>query len=158
MKAGNTLTQRSFRKPFNEVIVKMCVDGMQNGQKAGLCHFSSDHSAIGVAMEDDVLHVEFRRSDRIERGPELARKPAHVYARAGIAKDFATEFYIWFRSTWGLDGESHYSYSLDGINYTPFGEPYRLQWGNYRGDRIGIYTFNDDADTGYIDVDYFHYR
>ena len=158
MKAGNTLTQRSFRKPFNEVIVKMCVDWMQNGQKAGLCHFSSDHSAIGVAMEDDVLHVEFRRSDRIERGPELARKPAHVYARAGIAKDFATEFYIWFRSTWGLDGESHYSYSLDGINYTPFGEPYRLQWGNYRGDRIGIYTFNDDADEGFVSVDYFHYR
>jgi beta-xylosidase len=158
MKAGNTLTQRSFRKPFNEVIVKLCVDGMENGQKAGLCHFSSDHSAIGVAMEDDVLHVEFRRNDRIERGPELARKPAHVYARAGIAKDFATAFYIWFRSTWGLDGESHYSYSLDGISYTPIGEPYRLQWGNYRGDRIGIYTFNDDVDEGFVSVDYFHYR
>lgn len=158
MKAGNILTQRSFRKPFNEVIVKMCVDGMQNGQKAGLCHFSSDHSAIGVAMEDDVLHVEFRRNDRIERGPELARKPAHVYARAGISKDFATAFHIWFRSTWGLDGVSHYSYSLDGVNYTPFGEPYRLQWGNYRGDRIGIYCFNDDADAGFVDVDYLHYK
>ena len=163
MKAGNTLTQRSFRKPFNEVVVKLCVDGMENGQKAGLCHFSSDHSAIGVAMEDDNLHVEFRHNDRIERGPEVPRRyfertTTDSQGNILVKKGFNKPSYIWFRSTWGLDGVSHYSYSLDGVNYTPFGEPYRLQWGNYRGDRIGIYTFNDDADAGFVDVDYLHYK
>ncbi len=38
----------------------------------------------------------------------------------------------------------------------PFGE-YDLSWGYYRGDRIGIYCYNNDADEGYIDVDYLHY-
>ena len=127
----------------------MDISNMKNGQKAGLCHFSGSHSAIGVAMEDDVIHIEFRHNDRIERGPTLPRKPGHVYARAGIGKDFGTGFYLWFRSTWGLDGESHYSYSLDGESFKPFGRPYRLEWGNYRGDRIGIYTFNDDADAAH---------
>ncbi len=64
---------------------------------------------------------------------------------------FPTAFYIWFRSTWGLDGVSHYSYCLDGVNCTPSGEPYQLLLGNCRGDRIGIYMFNDDADAGSVD-------
>ena len=75
-----------------------------------------------------------------------------------VVKTIREPMLIWFRSTWGLDGESHYSYSLDGESFKPFGRPYRLEWGNYRGDRIGIYTFNDDADEGFVSVDYFHYR
>lgn len=65
--------------------------------------------------------------------------------------------HIWFRSEWGLDGKSVYSYSTDGDNYTPFGHPYQLSWGNYRGDRIGIFCFNDEQEKGYVDVDYSHY-
>ncbi len=159
MKAGNTLTQRSFRKPFNEVTVRMHIaTPEQNGLKAGLCHFSSDHSAIGIVVENGAVYLETRRNDRVERGPKVARYIVERPANNDRVKMIVQPVYIWFRSTWGLDGVSHYSYSLDGVNYTPFGEPYRLQWGNYRGDRIGIYTFNDDADAGFVDVDYLHYR
>ena len=31
---------------------------------------------------------------------------------------------------------------------------YPLSWGYYRGDRIGIYCFNDLDDSGYVDVDW----
>ena len=61
------------------------------------------------------------------------------------------------QSTWGSDGESRYAYSLDGETFIPFGEPYPLAWGHYRGDRIGIYTFHDNAQTGHVDVDFFRY-
>jgi len=64
---------------------------------------------------------------------------------------------VWLRSVWGLDGRSQYSWSLDGKAFTQFGAPYELSWGNYRGDRIGIYNFNDQAEQGYVDVDFFHY-
>ena len=104
------------------------------------------------------LYLEFRQNDRIERGPELHPAFRQAEAGQGIVKTIREPMLIWFRSTWGLDGESHYSYSLDGESFKPFGRPYRLQWGNYRGDRIGIYTFNDDADEGFVSVDYFHYR
>lgn len=39
----------------------------------------------------------------------------------------------------------------------PLGE-YALSWGFYRGDRIGIYCYNNLSDSGYIDVDYLHYE
>lgn len=30
--------------------------------------------------------------------------------------------------------------------------------GTYRGDRIGIFCFNNKEEKGEVDIDYFHYR
>jgi len=48
-------------------------------------------------------------------------------------------------------------YSTNGTDFIPFGEPYQLMWGNYRGDRIGIFTYNDKGEYGYADFDYLRY-
>lgn len=140
MYAGNTLTQRSFRKTENDVIIKMDVAGMTDGQKCGLCHFSIQHAALGVVKEGDNLYFEYRKNDRVTRGANF------------------TGPFVWLESKWGLDGVAQFYYSVDGDNFIPFGEPYQLVWGYYRGDRIGIYCFNDKQENGYVDIDYFHYR
>lgn len=140
MKAGNTLTQRTFRKETDEVTIRLDISEMVDGQKNGLCHFSSEHSAIGIVKEKGVCYLEYRKNGKITKG-----NPIHSR-------------YVWFSSQWGLDGKSRYYYSVDGDNFIPFGEDYQLVWGNYRGDRIGIYCFNDESDSGFVDVDYFHYR
>ncbi len=140
MKAGNTLTQRTFRKSSNDVVIKMDISQMADGQKCGLCHFSSPHSAIGVAMDNGVTSLEYRHNGKTSIGITIQSR------------------YIWFKSRWGMDGKSQYYYSLDGDTFTSFGDPYQLAWGNYRGDRLGIYCFNNNTDTGYVDVDYLHYE
>jgi beta-xylosidase len=140
MYAGNTLTQRSFRKPANKIIVKMDVSNMKDGQKNGLCHFSSEHAAIGIVKEGDSSYLEYRQNDHITKGIQV------------------TSQYIWLKSEWGLEGMSRFYYSFDGTDFIPFGDPYQLVWGNYRGDRLGIYCFNDLMEEGYVDVDYFHYQ
>ena len=139
LKVGNTLTQRTLRTRTNVVVLKLDLSGMADGQKAGLCHFSGSHSALGLRQTGLVRALEFSINDRITLGPEIAGTT------------------LWLRSTWGLDGRSQYAYSLDGLAFTDFGEAYPLAWGHYRGDRIGIYTFNNQADAGYLDVDWFHY-
>ena len=113
---------------------------MTNGQKSGLCHFSSQHAAIGIVMDGNLRYLEYRVNGKIKRGPAIEAK------------------YIWLKSKWGMDGISHFSYSLDGEQYIPYGDPYQMVWGNYRGDRLGIYCFNDHQESGFIDVDYFHYK
>ena len=65
---------------------------------------------------------------------------------------------LWLRSTWDFDGKTNLSYSLAGVTFGDFGEPYQLTWASYRGDRIGIFTFNDLGETGYLDVDDFQYK
>jgi beta-xylosidase len=139
-KAGNTLTQRSMRASSNVVTVTLDLSGMADGQVAGLCHYSKDFSTIGVRRKNGVLAIESARNQAINRGPEV---PAAT---------------LWLRSTWGSDGKSSYSYSMDGTSFTTFGEPYQLAWGDYRGDRIGIFTYNNDAEAGYVDCDSFTYR
>ncbi|MGN6505360.1 MAG: hypothetical protein ACTHM6_07340, partial [Tepidisphaeraceae bacterium] len=56
------------------------------------------------------------------------------------------------------DGRSTWAYSTDGQTFRPFGDPYPLGWGDYRGDRIGIFSYNNDADAGTVDVDSFTYH
>ena len=51
-----------------------------------------------------------------------------------------------------------FQYSYDGIHFQKTDQIYPICWGSYRGDRIGIYTFNNTADEGFVDVDYFDYN
>lgn len=139
LKAGNTLTQRCFRTRRSEVCIKLDLGGTADGQRSGLCHFSRQSAAIGIVNDGGRNFLEFRHDDKCLRGPETKGK------------------HVWLKSEWGLDGVSRFSYSIDGKNFLPFGEEYQLVWGHYRGDRIGIYCFNDKSDEGYVDVDFFRY-
>ena len=140
LKAGNTLTQRSWRTSANCVTIKADVSNMADGQHAGLCHFSSASSGIGIAQREGKRYLEWHINGAYTLGPSLHHP------------------HIWLQTQWGLDGMATYYYSLDGEHFIPFGEPYQMMWGYYRGDRIGIYSFNDEADLGWVDVDYLHYR
>ena len=154
LKAGNTLTQRVFRSVQNEVIVLLDISHTADGLHAGICHFAASSASLGIVNHDGTNYIEWTDNDQ------------RASRQAISSPD------LWLRSTWGLDGLSHFAYSLDGEHYTPLGQ-YQLSWGFYRGDRIGIYCFNeqgqacsDSAESqkktrgqqGYIDVDFFHYK
>ena len=140
LKAGNTLTQRTFRVPHNRVDIRMDLSRMAEGQKAGLCHFSFTHAAAGVVCDGGKLYVEYRKDDRVERGEELPSS------------------FIWLRSVWGVDGKVSFYYSSNGDEFHPIGEDYQMMYGGFRGGRIGIYNFNNLKDDGIVDVDYLHYE
>lgn len=136
--AGNTLTQRSFRTKHNEVTVKLDISHTADGLHAGLVHFASQSASLGIINGQGQNYLEFTQNDN---------------RRQSIAIPSSL---IWLKSVWGLDGKSTFSYSLDGENYVELGN-YQLSWGYYRGDRIGIYCFNDVSESGFIDVDFMHY-
>ena len=139
LKAGNTLTQRSFRNRENEVTIRLDISHLADGQHAGLGHFAQHSGCLGVVREAGQTYLELRHNDHAQRLLPINTQ------------------YLWLRSTWGLNGQSQFSYSLDGDSFTPLGS-YPLSWGYYRGDRIAIYNYNNKEDNGYIDVDYLHYK
>lgn len=141
LKAGNTLTQRVIRTASSEVIVKLDLSGMSEGQKAGLTHFGSpNYSSIGVSFKNGIKKIEFDTKGEIKEDQKLETNQ------------------LWLKSSWGLDGLSKYEYSTDGKKFIVIGESYQLKWGAYRGDRIGIYCYNDKEEKGFIDIDYFNYK
>jgi beta-xylosidase len=137
--AGNTLTQRSMRTGADQVTIKLDLAGMLDGQEAGLCHFARTNCTLGVLQKGNTRALRFRANVRAISGPVIQSND------------------LWLRSDWDFAGDSQFSYSADGTTFTPFGSPYRLTWGNYRGDRIGIYNYNDKGESGYVDLDSFQY-
>jgi len=138
-RAGNTLTQRSMRTTRNEVTVKIETGSMADGQYTGLTHYASTYSTFGIKQINGVRILLYDNNGKNIAGIQITGKS------------------VWLKSTWEYDGISSYSYSLNGKTYVPFGDTYQLSWGNYRGDRIGIFNFNTKNDSGFVDVDWFRY-
>jgi beta-xylosidase len=136
---GDVLTQRAFRSAQNELAVKLDVSGMVDGQEAGLSHFAKTYASLGVTQTGDVRAISLNENGVRVAGPVLKQ---------------AT---LWLRSTWGFDGVSQFAYSLDGRKFVPIGDPYQLTWGSYRGDRVGLFTWNAEA-AGWADFDSINYE
>ncbi|MCD7962174.1 MAG: hypothetical protein LUF90_01175 [Rikenellaceae bacterium] len=139
-KVPNILTQRVYRTKYNEVTIKMDITGMKDGQIAGLCHYAATYAYIGIKKKYAETFIIFNENENIE------------------SNKIDTENEIWLRSVWGLDGICRFYYSMDGKKFQDFGKEYRFTWGNYRGTRIGLFTFNEKNEEGLIDIDYFEYR
>lgn len=140
LRAGNTLTQRSMRTPANTAILKIDISGMADGQFAGLTHFSTtSNSLFGIRQENGIRSLVYSGNG----------KDTIIVTVTGAT--------IWLRSTWDAGGISRYAFSTDGKAYQTLENTFQLTWGSYRGDRIGIFNFNNIEDKGYVDVDWFRY-
>ena len=139
LKAGNTLTQRLMGAGAGEATMKLDVSHMADGQAAGLCHFGKGYGWIGVTQTNNVRRICYSASGKETTGPETSTEE------------------VWLRSVHSLDGDCTWAFSLDGTNFTAFGGRYKFEWANYRGDRLGIFSYNNDADAGQVDCDWLHY-
>ncbi|NUS09133.1 MAG: hypothetical protein HOV97_42000, partial [Nonomuraea sp.] len=138
-KVGNTLTQRVLRSSGGgTVTVRLELAGLTDGQHAGLCHYAATYAGLGVRRSGTTTTVSQNVNGTLTSGPPI------------------TQNAVWLRTTWDVNGVSQFSYSLDGSAFTSFGGTYQLTWGGYRGDRIGLYTYNPNG-TGYVDVDSVQY-
>lgn len=146
---GNVLSQRYVR--WDSAAAGICIDveGMADGQEAGLAHFNGgkDYAGLGVRRDKGRMYLVFSRK----------------YAGQAVYESIIAELpgqsrRLWLRSDMDFDGIATFSWSRNGKRYRDCGEAFRLKWGSYRGDRIGIYTFNNRAEDGFVDVDWFRYE
>jgi beta-xylosidase len=141
--AGNTLNQRFVLSGKTTIVIKLELDGMENGQHTGLAHFNGGktYATLSIVKSDNSRKLQYTENGKIVDGPELP-------------SGFKT---IFLRSIVKFDELNRYAYSFDGTTFTDIGGSYKLSSGNFRGDMVGIFTFNDQPDSGYVDIDFFHY-
>lgn len=138
-KVGNTLTQRVLRTAGGATVtVRLELAGLADGQHAGLCHYAATYAGLGVRRSGTTTTIAHNVGGTVTNGPAVPQNA------------------VWLRTTWDVDGVSRFSYSLDGNSFTAFGATYQLTWGGYRGDRVGLYTYNPNG-TGHVDVDSVQY-
>ena len=140
-RAGNSLVQRSYATDANIVKTKIDISGMANGQNAGLQHCASDgYGALGIMMKDDVKYI-------------CSYSGGGVNQIAEVPKDVNV---VYLKSEWDINMMSKFYYSFDDAKYIG-ANSYGLEWRSYRGDSVGFFNFNNDGESGYIDIDYFTY-
>jgi beta-xylosidase len=143
LKTADILTQRPFRVDHNVAVLKMDIDHMVDGQKAGLCFLGRTYGSIDVVREAGSISFVLGNDGQVTAGPRLAT-------------DTKT---IWLEADWGTAGEAQFSFSIDGKRFTPLGETLQItSFGGFLGARVGIYTSNRLKNDGYIDVDSFRYQ
>ncbi|PKQ66011.1 beta-xylosidase [Labilibaculum manganireducens] len=137
--ARNTLTQRIIGD-YGEVIAQ--VDGaiMMNGQKAGLA-LMSRLTAVGIKKVDGKFYLFF--DNRRKESAEIAIKKPIVYLKVKLNIP---------------DEKAWFYYSLDGKAYQPIGSKIKLVWRNWKGDRVGLFSYNGLNNGGTAAFNYFHYE
>jgi beta-xylosidase len=145
-KAGNTLTERFMRGDSGVAMVKMDIANMADGQEAGMCHMNggSTYSTIGVLQSSTgVRNLRFKNSST-----------GSIVLGAAIPTGDTT---VWLKSQMKDTINTEFQYSLDSVTFTALGSSYTMAGAGYRGDRLGVYTFNNTSTAGYVDIDWFHY-
>lgn len=148
--APNTLSQRQIGIGKTRTEAKLDLSGVEKGTRAGICHFSGpfqkyvgQYAIFGFREEEDGKRVLFFRNQKSGKtGPEIQGK--EIYLRSDTEYDKAT-----------------FSWSLDGKTWNETDFHYQLKFGNWRGNRPGLFCWNSLTDalpeSGYVDVDWFHY-
>jgi len=147
--AGNTLGQRYYRCENSIATAKIEIEGMANGQDAGVCQYDGGKgfSSIGVVMDNGekklVYKIKEKNKNTLESVGIVISKKNHT---------------IYLRIKANFKGACNFEYSFDNKKYTVFGGTSQLTWAFYRGTRLGIYNYNNRHEAGFVDIDWFKYE
>ena len=143
-KTPNTINQRYMRSDSAVVTIRMEITGMNNCQKAGLAHFNGgkNYAFIAVSKHENIYKMEFEMNGQSMIGVEL--------------RSIQSELFL--RTCMGIEDKAEFQYSFDGITYHKIGNLYSMKAANFRGDMIGVFTYNDKEQGGFVDIDWFHYQ
>jgi beta-xylosidase len=143
-RVGNLLGQRYLSGDSAVATFAMDLSGMADGQRAGLAHFNGgrNYAAVQVSQSAGQRALEYEQD-----GEGLARISIPARTRR-----------LWLRTAVDRNHLAAFAYSIDGREYHAVGNSYLLQWGGYRGDYIGVFTYNASGERGYIDIDRFDYE
>ena len=106
------------------VLVTLDAARLAEGSRAGICHLGGDTCEFGLAVEDGHRVLYVRRNKR---------------ERVVLASDMPSRVVL--RTAWNAKGVARFASSSDGKSFIDAGIDFTLRWGNYRGDRVGVYAY-----------------
>lgn len=132
--ARNTLTQKVMGYQ-SEATATIDFSGMAEGGRCGLACLGKGNELLGVVRQGGKFFL-YRGNDWKETisHPLTSRK-------------------IQLRISFDMKGKSYrFAYSTDGKRFTDCGEPFFVDFGNWKGVRFGIYHYNTISNDGAIHV------
>lgn len=139
-RAYNTISQRIMGTTNGTATACFDISKMASGQRAGLVRFGGIYHLLGIKVDQadkKVLFFMYPQGKEIT-GPEV--KENSFYVRTSNTKN-----------------KAFFEYSLNGKKFERFGPEFTIKFGNWTGDRIGFFCWNEKEEKGFVDVDWFTY-
>lgn len=138
--ACNSLLQRAMGDESDTVTTCLEVGGMADGEVGGLCVISKLQGLLKIVQENGHRFFQVQTGEEETRGAEITTD--RVWLRA-VSKRYRWQF----------------SVSSDGVSYVDLGPAFTASgWAAWRGVQVGLFNWNECADAGFLDVDWFHYE
>lgn len=138
--ARNTITQKVMGNT-GEITTQLDASQMISGQKAGLCSFSNVFNMAGIRKDKEKLILFFDGNGKESEEIPMSRNT--VFFKLQI--DLRTQ-------------KNHFFYSFDNKKYFPIGTDFECRFGNWKGTRVGFFSFNETTDGGKALFNFFHYN
>lgn len=138
--ARNIITQKIIGYK-GEAVVQLDCKNLADGQRAGLCTTGRYYKGIGVLCKEG--------------------KRALYYDGDGIVEHIAPveESIIYLKVTCdALNNHFKLHYSLDGKVFIPYENTYDIPWWDWKGGRIGLFSYNTQSEHGCADFNWFRYE
>ena len=145
---SNVLTQK-LPGPSFTVTTKLSVNSQNSGDRSGLVLLGLDYAYVGVRRTSDGLQLVFGECHDADKGsPEVETNIATLPSNT-----------VFLRMSLARDAEARFSYSADGVAFTPVGTPFHARQGTWIGARVGLFAQGLIAkgEHGYTDVDWFRF-
>jgi len=128
--ARNTLTQKILGRQGVASTV-MSTAGFAAGQRSGLMHLNrqADWVAVEKNATDGALRFMSSISGKVTRSHSITSTTAHL------------------RSRINLDGQTFFDASEDGNAWSQLGGALSLNWGNWKGDKLGLFSYHSSGGT-----------
>ena len=143
--ARNSLTQRTFG-PQSAATTSIDVSAMKDGDVAGISAFQKKYGFVGVKMEGQTksLVMVSAASDTPQQIASVPLGQNTVFLK--VECDFKDK-----------TDKAYFSYSLDGKNWQPLGEPLQMVYTlpQFIGYRFALFNFATKTPGGFVDFDYF---
>lgn len=144
--ARNMLTQRTIG-PVSSGITAIDVDGMKDGDRAGLTLWAHQFGWVGIKADSGAKYIVMVSGEKaspveVERIPLTQKK---VYLKADA--DFTNR-----------TDKGRFYYSLDGKTWKSIGAPIQMVYtlAHFMGYRFGLFNYATRETGGFVDFDYFH--
>jgi beta-xylosidase len=147
--APNLLLQK-FPAPEFTTTTRVSFVGLAPGDAAGLVVMGMDYSLLAVEREAKGFQVRrSTRRDAIKGAPESVEAVSDLVGTS-----------IFLRVRVGPEAVCRFSYSLDGRNFRPLGEPFKAREGRWIGAKVGLFAVArpDPTKRGFADFDWFRFE
>lgn len=138
--ARNTLTQKVMGN-VSEATVAMDFTEIADGQRCGLACMGKENKVLGIKMEKGQKSL-YIANDTTETNT-IVLSGKLVYLRVSINMP---------------NRQFQFFYSTDNIHFIPYGSPFFIPFGFWKGARVALYCYNKTQEAGAVSFQWFRYK